>query len=75
MQSRSRIFAVFLIILILLALFVLLALWMMITMNPQSQSGAVYNLIDQISQVAMTIMQALSGTMGWLIDRFWSFAG
>ncbi|HVP94970.1 MAG TPA: hypothetical protein VMS89_07360 [Methanoregulaceae archaeon] len=75
MQYRGKIFAAFLIILILLAAFVLLALWMMITLNPESQSGAVYILFDQIGRVIVSVMQVLSGMMGWMIDRFWSLVG
>jgi hypothetical protein len=75
MYSKVKLFAVFLVILIVLALFVLIALWMMITLNPGSQSGAVYILFDQIGSVAFTIMGVLSGTVVWLIDRFWSFIG
>lgn len=75
MHGRGKMFAVFLIIIIILALFVLIALWMMVTLNPGSQSGAVYTLFDEISQVALSIMGVLSGTMAWLIDRFWSMAG
>ena len=58
-----------------MALFVLIALWMMITLNPGSQSGAVYTLFDQIGNIATGIMVLLSGTVAWLIDRFWSFVG
>jgi hypothetical protein len=75
MYSKVKLFAVFLVILIVLALFVLIALWMMITLNPGSQSGAVYTLFDQIGSIAVSIMEVLSGTVVWLIDRFWSFIG
>jgi hypothetical protein len=75
MYNRAKIFTVFLILLILLALFVLIALWMMITLNPGSQSGAVYLLFDRIGQVAVAIMEVLSGALSWLLDRFWSLVG
>ena len=75
MYNRAKIFMFFLILLILFASFVLIALWMMITLNPGSQSGAVYLLFDQIGKVAVAVMEVLAGALIWLIDRFWSLIG
>jgi len=75
MYNRVKIFTFFLILLILLALFVLIALWMMISLNPGSQSGAVYLLFDRIGQVAVSVMELLSGAVAWFLDRFWSLVG
>jgi hypothetical protein len=75
MYGKVKLFALFLVILIVMALFVLVALWMMITLNPGSQSGAVFILFDQIGSFTTGVMVLLSGTVAWLIDRFWSFVG
>ena len=75
MYNRVKMFTFFLILLILLSLFVLIALWMMITLNPGNQSGAVYLLFDRIGQFMVAVMEVLSGGFSWLIDRFWALVG